>query len=610
MAGSFSVGDWTVAPELNSLERDGQTVHVEPKIMQVLVTLAEHPGEVVSKEQIFHRVWPETFVSDEVLTRSVSELRKVFEDNPREPTYIQTIPKGGYRLLAPVGAGVAARVEVLHVPWWRAKSWAILSLAVIALLATVGAMYLLRGSQHAASRPRIISLAVLPLSNLSGDASQDYFVDGLTDELITRLSKISALRVISRTSAMHYKDTRKTTPEIARELNVDAVLEGSVLRSGDRVRISAQLIQARSDQHLWAESYERDIRDILVLQAEVARTIAEEINIQITPQERRKLVASVPVNPQAHDSYLKGLYYWNKFTEEGMRNAVTSFEEAIRLDPGYAPAYAGLAHAYHELAYYVEPKEVMPKAKEAAIRALKLDDTDAEAHAALAWIKWHYDWDWSGAEEEYRRAIESNPSSRLAHAQYAVYLDAMGRLKESLQEHKMVLELDPLSLIGRTSLGNTYYAARRFDEAAEQYQKTLELDANFADAHAGLGMAYARQGKFQEAIAQLQKATQLDTDPGFTESLAMVYAVSGNRNEAGKILDLLVKSSRKRYVPPVGIATIYSAMGKQDQSCKWLERGYDARDSSLADIYVDPDLDGLRSNPCFRNLIRRMGFPS
>jgi len=396
------VGEWTVFPELNSLERYKRTVRVAPKVMQVLLILCEHSGQVVSKEQIFHRIWPDTFVSDEVLTRSISELRKVFEDSPQEPKYIQTIPKVGYRLVAPVLSEPRKGVDTGH----RKK---LATVTAIILLAAAATLYILRPRERLASKAVVTSLAVLPLANLSGDASQDYFADGMTDELTTRLSNISALRVISRTSVLHYKNTQKTIPEIARELNVDAVLEGSVLRSGDKVRISAQLIQARTDRHLWAESYERDVRDVLSLQSDVARAVAREIGIQVTPQEDRELTAVKAVNPEANDPYLKGLYYWGEFTEEGMTKAVHYFQDTIQKQPDYAPAYAGLANAYHELAFYIEPKEVMPKGKEAAMRALDLDSSDSEAHAALGWIKWHYDWDWRGAEQEYTRAIELNP---------------------------------------------------------------------------------------------------------------------------------------------------------------------------------------------------------
>jgi TolB-like protein/DNA-binding winged helix-turn-helix (wHTH) protein/Tfp pilus assembly protein PilF len=606
--GRFTIGNWTVAPDMNCLERGGRTVRLEPKIMQVLLALAERPGEVVSKEQIFRRVWPDTFVSDEVLTRSISELRKAFEDNPREPTYIQTIPKGGYRLVAPVNLPP----EIGSPPGAsrpNRKMWSFGIAAAVALV-TIGAFfYFRRHEQSQSAHPQITSLAVLPLANLSGDAAQDYFADGMTDELTTRLSGIRALRVISRTSAMRYKGTGKTPSEIARELNVDALVAGSVVRSGDRVRISAQLVQATNGSNLWAESYERDLRDVLALQAVLARTIADQIKVQVTPQERSKLVAAAAINSDAHDSYLKGIYYWNKFTEPGMKRAVGYFEEAIAHDANYAPAYAGLAHAYHELAYYEPPNEVMPKAKQAAMRALQLDNSNAEAHAALGWIKVHYDWDWAGAEQEYRQALEDNPGSGLAHGQYAIYLDVMGRVEESLQQHKIALELDPLWLIERTCYGNAYNFARQYDLAREQYQKALELDPTFADAQSGLADAYLQQGKFAEAVAHAKKASESDSDTGFAAGLAFTYAKSGDTKEARAILNRMLVAERKSYVSPVGIALVYSALGQQDESCKWLERAREARDSGLPYIYVSPAWDGLRANPCFQNLVRQMKFP-
>lgn len=607
MTGRFKVGEWTVVPELNSLEGNGRTAHLEPKVMQVLVTLADHPGQVVSKEQIFHRVWPDTFVSDEVLTRSVSELRKVFEDNPQDPRYIQTIPKGGYRLIAPIMLETADRAVAPHVPWWKRERQKLAAAAAIILLANIAYLYLAKGRQQTSSRPPITSLAVLPLNNLSGDTSQDYFADGMTDELTTRLSSISTLRVISRTSVMHYRGTQKTIPEIARELNVDAVLEGSVLRSGDKVRVSAQLIEAHTDEHLWAESYEGDLGDVLSLQSDVARAVAREIRIQVTPQEYKALTAIKAVNPEAHDSYLKGLYFWGEFTEEGLTKAVHYFEDAIQKQPDYAPAYAGLANAYHELAFYIEPREVMPKGKEAAMRALELDSTDSDAHAALGWIKWHYDWDWRGAEQEYTRAIELHPRSGMAHGQYALYLTAMGRFEESLREHQLAGPDDPLSLGGETNLGDIYYSARRYNEAAKQYQQVLELDANYAIAQAGLGMTYIQQGNLQDAIVHLRRATELDTDASYAGILGYAYAVEGNKAEARKILTQLMDRSRKGYISPQAVALVYLGMGEQNQSCEWLEHGYQARDSDLAYIRVEPLWDKIRPNPCFQDLLHRMG---
>src|SRR5215470_1609989 len=380
LAGTFTVGEWTVLPGLNSLERNGRMVRLEPKVMQVLMVLCEHCGQVVSKEQVFHRVWPDTFVSDEVLTRAVSELRKVFEDSPQEPKYIQTIPKGGYRLVATVVREPANRKD------WYSERWRMLTAATaVLLLAALASFYTLNARKLGASKVVITSLAVLPLANLSGDAGQDYFADGMTDELTTRLSNIGALRVISRTSVMHYKGTQKTIPEIGRELNVDAVLEGSVLRSGDKVRISSQLIQASTDKHLWAESYERDLRDVLALQGEVAGAIAEHVRGKLTPQEQASLASSRTVNPEAYEAYLQGQYFWNQLTEEGIKKSIEYFQKAIHLAPDYAPAYASLAFSYNLLASseFAPPTENYSKARRLAQQALEKDETLPDAHAAL-----------------------------------------------------------------------------------------------------------------------------------------------------------------------------------------------------------------------------------
>jgi adenylate cyclase len=320
------------------------------------------------------------------------------------------------------------------------------------------------------------------------------------------------------------------------------------------------------------------------------------------------LAAVKAVNTEAYDSYLKGVFHWEKFTEEGMRKALDDFENAIQKQADYAPAYAGLANTYHELAFYIAPKEVMPKGKEAAMRALELDGADAEAHAALGWIKWHFDWDWRGAEQEYARALKLNPGSgmAMAHGQYALFLAAMGRFDEALREHELLEATDPLSLGSKTNLGDIFSLARRYDKAVQQYRYVLELDPNFAIAQLGLGMAYVQQGKLQDGIVNLRKASQLDTDPGYAGMLGYAYAVAGDKAQARRIIAQLVERSRKSYISPVGVALIYLGMGEESQSCEWLERGYQVRDSYLAYIKVDPVWDKLRPNACFQSLMQRM----
>jgi TolB-like protein/DNA-binding winged helix-turn-helix (wHTH) protein/Tfp pilus assembly protein PilF len=606
VASSLRIGEWRVVPELNSLERDGHSVHVEPKIMQVLVTLAEQPGNVLSKEHILRHVWPETFVSDEVLTRSISELRRVFEDNPREPTYIQTIPKGGYRLLAPVVAEGMDQETISRRGWGR-RGWVAISAAIVLLGAL--SFYFVNRRQQTEPEPRITSLAVLPLTNLSGDASQDYLTDGLTDELTTRLAKISALRVISRTSVMHYKGSSKTTPEIARELNVDALLVGSVLRSGDRVRISAQLIQARSDKNVWAESYERDLHDILALQADVARTVAAEIKIQVTPQEGEKVFAAGTVNPEAYDSYLKGNYYWEKFTAASMRKALSYYQQAIDADPNYALAYAGLADTYHEL-WDTPPREAIPKSRAASEKALQLDEGLAEAHSSLGWVKWIYYWDWAGAEAEFQRALQLNPNSSNAHGMYAEYLDSMGRFGEAEKERASAKQIDPVAPILYQNSGEHFLYTREFDKAIEQYNEALALDSTFSLAHAGLSQAYTSKAMQKEAVEHLEEMTALDGDPGLAARMKAAYAESGYRSAIRVILeDRRQKRSNGLWLPFVDDAYFYLTLGEKNQALTALERAVQERDPNVTALQVDPIFDFIRSDPRFAELVHKVGLP-
>ncbi len=606
LASRLRVGEWRVAPELNSLERDGHSVHVEPKIMQVLVTLAERPGTVLSKEHILRQVWPETFVSEEVLTRSISELRRVFEDNPREPTYIQTIPKGGYRLLAPVVAEGMDR-EMIRTIGWERKGWGLVIAAVIVLLGALS-FYFMNRRQHAASRPRISSLAVLPLTNLSGDASQDYFSDGLTDELTTRLAKISALRVISQTSVMQYKGVTKTAPEIARELNVDALLVGSVLRSGDKVRISAQLIEAGSDKNVWTESYERDLRDILALQADVARTVAEEIKIQVTPEESRKVFTARTVNPEAYDLYLKGNYHWEKFTDAGMRKAISYYQQALDMDPNYALAYVGLADAYHEL-WDTPPREVIPKSRAASEKALQLDEGLAEAHSSLGWVKWIYYWDWAGAEVEFQRALQLNPNYSGAHAMRAEYLDSMGRFAEAAKEREIAKQLNPVEPILYQNSGEHFLYTREFDKAIEQYHKALELDPTFWIAHVGLSQAYALKGLWKESMEHYEESMVLYGDAGLAAKIKAACAKSGCRSASRVILeDRRLKRSSGRWISSPMDAYFYVMLGEKDLALMALDKAVEERDPDVTALQVDPIFDSIRSDPRFQQLVHRVGL--
>ncbi len=453
----------------------------------------------------------------------------------------------------------------------------------------------------------IHSLAVLPLDNLSRDPAEEYFADGMTEELTTQLAQISALRVISRTSVMQYKDSKKSLPQIAKELGVDAVVEGSVMRSGDQVRITAQLIQASTDKHLWAKSYEGDARDVLGLQQEVAHAIADGVKVQLTPQEETRLSIARPVNPAAHEAYLKGSYL-NKGTGAQQRKAKEYFEEAIRIDPRYGPAYAGLAD-YYWSTLDLRPRDSMPKAKENAIKALELDPDLAQAHTELAAIHFFGDWDWTGAEKEFRRALELNPSDTESHRYYSFFLAALGRGNEALAESRKAQDLDPLSISTQVTAGFVLYYARAFDKAIEQCRKALDLDPKSAGAYDCLGSSYLAEGKYEEAIAASEKASNLwNDDPQRLVGLGRAYALADRRSDALGILERLRQLSRRAYVPPYFFATIYAAMDQRAEALGWLESAYSERDVYLVWLKVDSGVDRMRDEARFQQLLRRVGF--
>ena len=457
------------------------------------------------------------------------------------------------------------------------------------------------------------SIAVLPLQNLSGDASQDYFSDGMTDALISDLAQIRALRVISRTSIMRYKGSTLSLPDIAKELGVDAVVEGSVVRSGDNVRVTAQLIHAATDTHLWARNYERRLSDVLKLQSEVAGAIASEIRIEITPGERERLSAARTVDPAAHEAFLLGRHFWNTRTDDGLQRSLQYFQQAIEKDPGYALAYVGLADSYAILAGYgpVPPHEALPKAKAAAIRALELDNNIAEAHTSLAYALTIYDFDWARGEEEFRRAIALNPGYATAHHWYGHYLMFVGRFDEAVVEMKRARELDPLSPIINTEVGYPRFFARQYDLALADYQKALDLSPSFFRAHWLRGQAYEQKGMYPEAIAALEKAVELSGgNLVMTAALAHAWALAGRRPEAQTVVDRLTRVSQEGYFSPYFIAEIHVALGHKEEALAWLGKAYEARDYFLRWLKIDPRLDPLRSDPSFQALERRLNYPT
>jgi TolB-like protein/DNA-binding SARP family transcriptional activator len=496
----------------------------------------------------------------------------------------------------------------------RGRRWLILGFSVVVFAAIVSLAYFAtRMRAKDASRAKIRSLAVLPLQNLSGDPSQDYVADGMTEELIGRLSRIHGLRVISRTSTMHFKNTQLAVPEIARMLAVDAIVEGSLVQEGHQIRIHAQLIRAATDEHIWAGEYQREYQSILEVQEEVARNIVEQIQLNLTPEDRARLASEPPVDPEAYESYLKGRYYFNQRTEDALHKSIASFQQAIASDPGYAPAYSGLAEAYAMLGFRggLPSKDALSGAKKAASKAIELDDALAEPHASLAFIAETYEWDWPAAEREYKQALELNPGYAQAHNWYGGYLTYTGRFNEGVAEAMRARELDPLSLPLNNALAGRLLVAGRYDEALRQVQTTLELDEHFAPAHQTLGWVYLRGGKQDDAIREFQNALELagaaDTD--IQLDLGFAYAVSGRTAEARRILANLQQLHQQGIVPAASLATLYGALGESNEAFVWLEKAYQERDPQLTYLKAGRRFEPLHGDPRFRQFVRRVGLP-
>jgi TolB-like protein/DNA-binding winged helix-turn-helix (wHTH) protein/Tfp pilus assembly protein PilF len=617
------------------LRKHGVKLKLVGQPLEVLAMLLESPGQLVTREELHARLWPtDTFVDfDHGLNAAVNKLRDALSDSAEKPTYVETLPRRGYRFISAVDLpdSLGLKLAVPEMPAslespvviaesqipsrHRHRRVFVTALVLVVVLAVVFG-FDLGGVRHRLvgkpSVPRIRSIAVLPLENLSKDLDQEYFADGMTDELITNLAQISALRVISRTSAMQYKGTKKSLSEIARELHVDAVVEGTVMRAGDRVRISAQLIEASTDHHLWAASYDRDLRNVLSMQEEVTRAIVSEVRVKLTAQEQARLANTHPINPEAYQLYLKGRYFWYKLKPEAMQKAIEYFQQALEKDPAYAPAYAGLADSYNTLAFFTvfPPREVMPKAKAAAVKALELDDNLAEAHVSLGWAAFTYDLDWPAAGKHLERAVVLNPAYPLAHSYYSLYLRALGRSEEGLTEAKRALDLDPVSPAIVHYMAVQLYLARRFDEAIEQCRKTLELDPTFTPVHGTLGHVYAAKGMYREALAEYEENSALTG--GSPVSIAFVgyaHARLGQRSYAFRVLDQLKAASKQRYVPTLSFAIVYVGLGEKEQAFLWLEKAYDERTNSLAYLKVQATWDPLRPDPRFADLVRRIGLP-
>jgi TolB-like protein/Flp pilus assembly protein TadD len=507
-------------------------------------------------------------------------------------------------------SGATPALKRPRIPW-LAKA-AIVALVLGGLV--VGAFMVRRELRlvRREARETINSLAVLPLENVSRDPEQEYFVDGMTEALISDLAKIGGLKVISRTSVMRYKATTKSLPEIAKELNVDAVVEGSVLRVGDRVRISAQLIHAATEKNLWAESYDRDLRDVLRLQSEVARTIAQEIKVTLTPQEQARMVETRPINPEAYQAYLKGRFYWNKRTSDGLKKAVDYFQQTIALAADWPLGYAGLADAYLLMPEYssMRTSEAIPKARAAAVKALEMDESLAEAHATMGQIATHYDWNWAIAAREFERLLALTPNYATAHHWYAEHLMITGRHDAAIREITKAQELDPLSLIIGVNVGWVYYVTGDFEAAETRLRRTLELGPDFALAHSYLARTLFLQGRLAEAVTEAREAVRLsNNEPLYADTLGYVCAKAGQPEEAWRILDELVAQSKEAYVAPTHVALVYAGLDERDRMFDWLERAYQERDVFLVYTLPDPLLAPMRREPRFADLVRRVGLP-
>jgi TolB-like protein/Tfp pilus assembly protein PilF len=574
-------GIFEVDSQSGELRRHGLKIKLQEQPFQALVMLLERAGEVVTREQLQRKLWPaDTFVDfDRGLNRAINRLRDALGDDSNNPRFIETLPQRGYRFIVPVETQAASRS--------------------------------VRLSEGAHSGARLIeSLAVLPLENLSNVSAQEYFADGMTDELITELAKITSLRVISRASIMQYKGTRKPLPLIARELGVDAVVEGTIVRSGQTVRITAKLVQACDDRHLWSEKYERALGDVLTLQGEVAQAIADQIQVKLTSKEYVSLAHVRPINPQAHEAYLKGGFFRNKWTGEGLDKSIQYLSEAIELEPAYAQGYAGLSLSYCALGIFgIRPaREVYPKAKAAATKALELDETVAEAHISLADVKKGYDWDWPGAEAEYKRALNLNPSYVIAHMWYADYLSKMGRHADAIAEAMRARELDPISVDSNAFLGFILYRARRYDEALKACQKAVELDPYHPEGHWFLAFPHEQRHELPEAIAELEKAVNLSGGGApYLALLGRAYALAGERTKASSVLDELRTLSDKRYVSPLDFAVVYTGLGDRNSAFHWLEKAYQERTMRIQEL-PQPIFDSLHSDPRYHDLMRRIGL--
>jgi|SRR5579872_394867 len=600
------------------LRRSGIRVPIQGRPLQILAILIRTPGELVTGEQLRAELWPaDTFVDFEHGVRNaVTRLRAALGDSADNPKFVETLSRRGYRFIGrlaelPAPAVLTTQDEPREP---RDARWRTSVIAVACAIAVaVAAIWIYKRSLKNVNPVQIKSLAVLPLEDLSDGPAQDYFADGVTDELITMLARMNSVKVISRTSVMQYKGLHnKPLPQIARELGVDAVLEGTLIRTGDQVRITAQLIEAATDRHLWADRYERRSRDLLLLEHDIARAIAEQLRSRLNPQGESRSTR-IPDDPVAHELYLQGRYLWNRRTPAALQEAIRYFSQAIEREPRYADAYAGRAEAYIVLSGWafetIPPSEGLAKAKADADKAVELDDASAQAHTARACILHIYDWNWQAAEKEFLRAIELSPNYATARQWYGQYLCNLERFSECLAETDRASALDPAYLVAAMDAGYRRYEAHQYSEAIAPIQKVLEFNPDFAIGRRILGQVYEANRRYREAITEFQKALQLSGGANMdVAALGHAYAVAGERTEALKTLRRLDDLAKRRYVSNFERALIYVGLGENDRALERLEGAFQERSAWLVKLKVDPRLDPLREDSRFIDMLRRVGF--
>jgi len=643
----YEFGDFRLDTAKRVLRRlDGTTVPVTPRVFETLLYMVEHHDTVLDKERLMEAVWPDSIVEENNLSQNISTLRRIFGETPGSHSYIVTVPGRGYRFVAEVsdrtgngsanvngeqGTGPALaenRTEAATVKGRRrlpGKTGGTLAVAVLGVIALTAA-FLARGpsvrwpEKHkiakappapssGAMTDTVRSIAVLPFENLSGNPENAYFTDGIQEEILMRLAKIADLKVVSRTSTVRYKRSPENLREIATQLSVANVLEGSVQRTADRVHVNVQLIKAASDTHLWAEAYDRKLTDIFAVESDIAKTIADTLQAKLTGSEQNAIAAQPTENTEAYQLYLRGRYLWNRRTGENLQKALAYFEQAAEKDPHYALAYAGIADSCVLIPIYAAgtPQDYLPRARASAQKAVELDDTLAEAHTSLAYV-FFYDFENAQSVKEFERAISLNPNYAMAHLWYGLGpLSAMGEFERAIAEEKRALELDPISPIINADLGTVYTLARRYDEAIAQLRDTVEMNPQFYGGHRCLGWALELKGATGEAIAEYHKAFELSDDPMMLAMLAHAEASIGKQNQARQILGQLTEEAKARYVPAYAFAVIYLALGEKDHALDWLEQAARDHDGFYTNlIKVEPFLDPLRGDPRFETLVSRI----